>query len=138
MTATDRAYKNARRFRRQLTPPELLLWARLRRGPVRIRRQHPIGPYVLDFYFAAGKLAIEVDGQVHGIGDQPERDRQRETWLKDNGIDVVRIAASEVLADPDSAAQSIVAACLDRGKPLHHSAALSGPPPHGYAAGRST
>ena len=137
MTATNRAYKSARRFRRQLTPPELLLWARLKSGPVRIRRQHPIGPYVLDFYFAERKLAIEVDGQVHGHGDRPGRDGKRDAWLNKNGIDVLRIAAREVLADPDSVAGAIIDVCIASGKPLHHSASPSGPPPHGSAAGRS-
>lgn len=137
MTATDRAYKNARRLRRQLTPPELLLWARFKSGPVRIRRQHPTGLYVLDFYFAEGKLAIEVDGQVHAFGDQPDRDAKRDAWLNENGINVLRIAARDVMADPDSIANAIIDFCNGRGKPLHHSAALSGPPPHGCAAGRS-
>ena len=137
MAATDRAYKSARRFRRQLMPPELLLWARFKGGPIRIRRQHPVGPYVLDFYFAEGKLAIEVDGQIHGYGDRPARDAERDAWLSENGIEVIRIAAREVLADPDSVAGSIIDVCTARGKPLHHSAALSGPPPHGSAAGRS-
>jgi very-short-patch-repair endonuclease len=137
MTATDRAYKSARRFRRQLTPPELLLWARFKAGPVRMRRQHPIGRFVLDFYFAEGKLAIEVDGEIHAYGDRPGRDAERDAWLNNNGIEVLRIAAREVLADPDSVAGSVIDVCIARGKPLHRSAAPSGPPPHGFAAGRS-
>ena len=43
--ATDRAFKNARRLRREMSLPEKLLWVRLRSSTVRIRRQHPIDPY---------------------------------------------------------------------------------------------
>ena len=49
----------ARQLRRQMSLPEALLWRLLRRAPdgIAFRRQHPIGPYVLDFYCAARKLA---------------------------------------------------------------------------------
>ena len=137
MTATDRAYKAARRFRRELTPPELLLWARLKKCPLKFRRQHPIGPYVLDFYFAPGKLAIEVDGEVHGLAERMRRDMQRDDWLGTNGVRVLRIPSREILANPDAVADSIISICTHREGPLHHSASLSGPPPHGCAAGRS-
>ena len=56
MNATDKAYKNARRLRRELSLPEKLLWVRLRAAEVRFRRQHPVGRYVLDFYCPAAKL----------------------------------------------------------------------------------
>jgi very-short-patch-repair endonuclease len=74
MSATDRAYKAARRLRKNLSLPETLLWRRLRGAKVRIRKQHPIGPYVLDFYCPSAKLAIEVDGFAHDTGDRPRRD----------------------------------------------------------------
>ncbi len=90
--------------------PEVLLWVRLRRAPegVRFRRQHPIGPYVLDFYCAAAGLAIEVDGVAHDMGARPERDVVRAEWLRARGVRVVRIPAGEVLADPDGVAEAIV------------------------------
>ena len=77
MSATNKAYKNARRLRRELTLPEKLLWVRLRRSDLNFRRQHPIGHYVLDFYCPAAKLAIEVDGAAHDFGDRPARDDRR-------------------------------------------------------------
>ena len=67
-----------------MTPPELALWMRLRRrapGPPVFRRQHPFGPYVLDFYCAKAKLAVEADGQSHLMGDRPARDVRREAFL---------------------------------------------------------
>lgn len=133
MTASDKAYKNARKFRRELSLPEKLLWVRLRRTEVRFRRQHPLGPYVLDFYCPSSKLAIEVDGVAHDFGTRPERDEIRTEWLKTQGVEVLRIPAKDVLLDPDEAADAILRLC----QPLHHSATLSGPPPHASGAGRS-
>ncbi|MFL6728957.1 MAG: endonuclease domain-containing protein [Sphingomicrobium sp.] len=100
MSATDIAYKNARRLRRELSLPEKLLWIRLRGAEVRFRRQHPIGSYVLDFYCAAAKLAIEVDGAAHDHGDRPHRDDIRVDWLKRHGIEVLRIPAKEYWLTP--------------------------------------
>jgi len=60
------------------------------------RRQHPIGPYVLDFYCAKTRLAIEIDGMSHDIGDRPELDARRYAWLKAQGVTVIRIPAVEV------------------------------------------
>jgi very-short-patch-repair endonuclease len=134
VSASDKAYKNARRLRRELSLPEKLLWVRLRGAEVRFRRQHPMGPYVLDFYCPAAKLAIEVDGAAHDFGNRPKRDDLRAEWLKGHGIDVLRILAKDVLADPDAIADGLIRMCA---KPLHHSPAASGPPPHAFGAGRS-
>jgi very-short-patch-repair endonuclease len=129
VSATDRAYKNARRLRRELSLPEKLLWVRLRGAEVRFRRQHPLGPYVLDFYCPVASLAIEVDGAAHDFGDRPQRDDIRTKWLKSQGIDVLRIPAKDVLADPDEIADAVIRLCAGA-EPLHHSPAASGPPPH--------
>ena len=137
MSATDRAYKAARRLRKNLSLPEVLLWRRLQRAEVRIRKQHPIGPYVLDFYCPAAKLAIEVDGFAHDTGDRPERDEVRTEWLESQGLKVLRIPAKDVLADPDCVADALLRLCTSKRKPLHHSAAPSGPPPRACGAGRS-
>src|SRR5689334_11687413 len=102
MSATDRAYKAAKRQRRKMPLPEALLCQRLRRRPCNIgfRRQHPLGRYVLDFYCAAAKLAIEIDGIAHDMGDRPQRDEIRTAWLEAQGLQVLRIAARDVLRDP--------------------------------------
>ena len=135
MRAADKAYKNARQLRRDLSLPEKLLWVRLRGAEVRFRRQHPIGPYVLDFYCAAAKLAIEVDGTAHDFGNRPRRDEVRTEWLKHQGMEVLRIPAAEVLADPDAVADALIKMCV--AEPLHHPAGLDGPPPRTSGAGRS-
>ena len=119
---------DARRARRDMSLPEVLLWQRLRGSPqgISFRRQHPIGPYRADFYCAASRLVIEVDGAAHDMGDRPLRDAERTAHLEAEGYRVVRINASEVLRNADEAASSIVAYAR---RPLHHSASPSGPPP---------
>ena len=119
----------ARALRKQMSLPEALLWRLLRRAPngVAFRRQHPIGEYVLDFYCPAANLAIEVDGVAHDFGDRPQRDERRTKWLNDEGIEVVRIPAKDVLRDEDEVADALIRFCADRAKLLHQPAA--GPPP---------
>ena len=108
---TNNAYRSARKLRRQLSPPEVLLWARLRSVRPRIRRQHPIGPYVADFYCAAIRHVFEIDGQQHDFAARAERDLERQGWLEARGITVIRIAASDVLRDPDEVANAIYKLC---------------------------
>ncbi len=100
----------ARKLRRQMSPPEVRLWVRLRaHGPElpQFRRQHPLGMYVLDFYCHAARLVVEVDGIAHGMGDRPARDEQRDAWLTSRGLNVMRIGAGEVMRDPDTVADSL-------------------------------
>ena len=100
--ARQEAISSARQFRKQLTPPEALLWVALRRrglNGLKFRRQHPIGAYVLDFYCASARLAVEVDGMQHSTDEQATHDRARDVWLRANGIRVLRILASAVRDD---------------------------------------
>lgn len=91
------SYQRARAFRRQLTPPEARLWNRLkgdRLDGLGFRKQHPIGPCILDFHCAAAKLAVEVDGASHEMDEQAAHDGRRTVWLVGKGIRVIRIAAA--------------------------------------------
>jgi len=84
--------------------PEVLLWQRLRgRG---FRRQHPLGAFILDFYCARASLAIEVDGLQHD--STTEEDGRRDARLQGLGIRTLRVPASDVLRDPDAAAEHIL------------------------------
>ena len=96
--------------------PEVLLWQLLRHEPegVKFRRQHPIGDYCLDFYVAKLKLAIEIDGAAHDMGGRPERDVKRDTFLRDQGMEVVRIPAADVLRSPEDVAEMLVRYCRSR------------------------
>jgi very-short-patch-repair endonuclease len=120
----------ARRLRRSMSVPEVMLWTRLRLRPggFKFRRQHPAGNYVLDFFCGEARLAIEVDGIAHDMGERPMLDAAREQWLADKGVGLLRIAAADVSRDADAVIQAIVGACASRVNPLHHRL-RDGPPP---------
>ena len=96
-----RTIKRARKLRRVMTLPEVLLWTHLHDVPgIRFRKQHAAGDFVLDFFCARANLAIEVDGTAHDMGDRPARDATRDAWLLDMRIDTLRISAREVSISP--------------------------------------
>jgi very-short-patch-repair endonuclease len=130
--AKPRTTSHARKLRRQMPLPEVILWHWLRRRPggLKFRRQHPTGPYVLDFYCGDARLAIEIDGEAHSRGDAPAKDAVRDAWLARAGIETVRIPAREVLANLDGVLTHIAEHAIAR-LPLHHPAAPAGPPPRG-------
>lgn len=93
---------NARELRLTLTPAERLLWNELRDrqlGGLKFRRQHPVGPYVLDFYCATAKLGVEVDGEIHAA--LTEYDADRTAHMERYGYRVLRFTNEEVLAHPE-------------------------------------
>ncbi|MFT4076612.1 MAG: DUF559 domain-containing protein [Asticcacaulis sp.] len=113
----DSKIKTARRLRKDLTKPELWLWLRLKArtsGGIIFRNQHPLGPYILDFYCVKARLCIEVDGEIHTHDHQRERDLVRDQWLVGQGIHVHRIIARDLLADPDEAATGVLDLAIER------------------------
>lgn len=87
----------ARELRARGTRAEEVLWQELRSrrlGGLKFRRQHPIGPFVLDFCCVERRLAIEVDGGVHGTLE--ERDAERESLLVAAGFRVLRFSNDDV------------------------------------------
>jgi very-short-patch-repair endonuclease len=113
---SDHDYANARRLRKKLSLPEGLLWRELKRrqGGVKFRKQHPLGKIVLDFYCAEVKLAVEIDGISHDMGDRPELDEARDAFVRSQGIEVLRIPAKGVLASPTDVAEAIIGICRER------------------------
>jgi very-short-patch-repair endonuclease len=69
----------------------------MRPGGFKFRKQPPLGPYALDFYCRQAGLAIEVDGISHEMGDRPGRDKKRDDWLAQLGIETLRIPAREII-----------------------------------------
>ena len=120
--------KRARKLRRHLSLPEVMLLKALRQRPngLKFRSQFPIGPIVGDFACLSHRLIIEVDGEVHNRGDQPRRDAARDALLKEEGFDEMRISARDVLGNLDGVIAGIVARCDEVG-PLRQRSAL--PPP---------
>ena len=130
LKGTGKAYRRSRALRRELSLPEVLLWQALRRRSTgwKWRKQHPAGPFTLDFYCDAAKLCVEVDGEAHDRGDRPERDVRRDAWLADRGVETVRVPAAAVLRDLDAVVRGIAARALERA-PRHPRPAAGGPPP---------
>ena len=108
-------YELARSFRKALTPPEARLWLRLKgkSDGVHFRKQHPIGPYIVDFYCAGAKLVVEVEGLIHDVLDIAEKDEPRNIWLEAQGLELMRIPASEIMRDPDEVALGILSRALE-------------------------
>ena len=82
-----------KQLRSSLTPAEALLWKNLqhsRLGASKFRRQHSVGPYVLDFYCPASRLAVELDGQGHFDSTRSEYDVKRMRFLEQEGVRVLR------------------------------------------------
>jgi very-short-patch-repair endonuclease len=95
-------------MRKALTPPELQLWMVLKpRAPGRpaFRRQQPLGPYILDFYCAKAKVAVEVDGASHDV--RIAHDARRDAWLSSQGVEVMRFAARDAMDDVNAVADAI-------------------------------
>jgi very-short-patch-repair endonuclease len=130
MPPKRKTVEKARKLRRALSPPEIALWQWLRTKPqgLKFRRQHPAGPYVLDFYYASARLAIEVDGGSHDIAEQVAHDARRDAWLSAQGLTVLRIKATDVLGDLDAVTRLILDHCAC---PLHHSLRERSPSPSG-------
>jgi very-short-patch-repair endonuclease len=104
----------AREQRKDPTRAERVLWEALRRKQfgVRFRRQHPIGHFVLDFYCAKARLAVEVDGPLHD--EQEEYDRWRDEQLVKWGIEVLRVCDARVHKDLSGVLSEIEEALAQR------------------------
>lgn len=114
MRASILTQKRARALRRNLTQPEQMLWSLLRRNRTgrHFRRQHPLGPYILDFYCASARLCVELDGPVHGERVD-HHDARRDAWLAARGIRTLRFPVEAVALHP----AMVLAAIVDAAAP---------------------
>jgi very-short-patch-repair endonuclease len=99
----------ARYLRKRETRAEDILWMRLRDRKLmglKFRRQHPVGPFVLDFCCPTLRLAVELDGSVHD--GQADIDQQRTDLLTESGYTVVRFRNSEVESDMETVLATIL------------------------------
>ncbi len=95
----------ARKLRQDATDPEALMWACLRDRRMnkrKFRRQHPVAPYVLDFYCANLKLSVELDGGQHNTAEGKQHDKAREAFLRSQGIETLRFTNDEMMRHTDS------------------------------------
>ncbi len=98
MKVWDASVARAKSLRRKANPPEQTAWKALRKLRSRgypVRRQHPIGPYIVDFTIVAAKLVIEIDGTIHRLEEVQMRDNEREKNLNEMGWNVIRFSGDE-------------------------------------------
>jgi very-short-patch-repair endonuclease len=108
--AVKRIFDFARQNRQKQTQAEALLWRHLRNRQVigqKVRRQHPIGNFIADFYIHQFKLVIELDGDYHFRQDQREHDQGRSFELEELGIKILRFTNNEVIQDLNAVLETI-------------------------------
>lgn len=96
----EQKYHLARLLRSNSTDAEKVLWRAIRSRnflAIKFKRQHCIGPYVVDFYAAQYRLIVELDGGQHAINR--EKDDQRTKFLTERGYRVIRFWNNEILKD---------------------------------------
>lgn len=91
--------ERVKRLRREASISEELLWEQIRgrRLGFKFRRQHPMGPYVLDFYCAEARLCVEVDGEQHA--ERKAADARRDAWLREIGVETIRIPSLDLFEE---------------------------------------
>ena len=93
----EKMLANAKNLRRNMTKEERHLWYDfLKTYPEHIYKQRVFGPYIVDFYCAAAKLVIELDGSQHFDEEAKKHDSERTRYLESYGIQVLRIPNNEV------------------------------------------
>ena len=118
--------ERARNLRRETTPTERILWKHLRGrlfDGFRFCRQHPIGPFVVDFCCLSKRLVIELDGETHIGREQQDKDRSR--WLEARGCQILRFWNTEIFEDLDSVLEVVYLAC-QKGPPHPYPLSLQG------------
>ena len=88
-----------------MTDAERLLWPRLRRKQIKgvnFYRQKPLGNYIVDFYCPAANLVVEVDGGQHYTDEGKAKDCQRDDYLANLDLKVLRFSDTEVLKEIDA------------------------------------
>jgi very-short-patch-repair endonuclease len=103
-----------------MTRSEVVLWQAVRASRLdgyKTRRQHPFGPYVLDFFCTAARLAIEVDGAAHQNEQQAALDHGRDRYLLRHGVRTLRVTSAEVMGDLEGVLSTIRAWIAQSGCP---------------------
>ena len=100
--AKNETFENAKDMRKNQTEAEIALWEAVRSrrlAGLKIRRQHPVKQFILDFYCHEYLLGIEIDGSVHETDEAKEYDLNRTAELENLGITIIRFKNEEVLND---------------------------------------
>jgi very-short-patch-repair endonuclease len=108
------ALARRRSLRQHATNAEKLLWNRLRARQffgLKFRRQHPVGPYIVDFYCAVFRVAVELDGGQHFTLEGRAYDEKRTAYLASYGIRVLRFSNRELFEELDGVLDLLRRAC---------------------------
>ena len=114
---SEKKLRTARTLRGEMTPAEKALWEQVRGrkcGGFKIRRQQVVEGLFADFYCENAKLAIEIDGGVHGTSEQQEIDRHRDDVFQARGIKTIRFGNEEVLGNLSDVLDRIIGVCNKR------------------------
>lgn len=109
-------------LRHDSTPQEIILWSRLRNSQTgfRFRRQHSAGNYILDFYCAEKRIAVEIDGSQHFENETVEYDHKRTQFLESFGIRVLRFTNVDVNVNIEGVLMMIVSELQHTSLPKGH------------------
>jgi very-short-patch-repair endonuclease len=102
----------SRELRMHMTDAEKILWMKLRRKQLKgyqFYRQKIVGEYIVDFYCPGARLIVEVDGGQHYGPEERAKDRVRDEYLREQGLEVLRFSDREVLVERESVLEKIYA-----------------------------
>ena len=105
--------ERARTLRKSMSNAERKLWYALRLRQLdgaRFRRQHPMGPYIVDFVCLEKRPIVEVDGPQHAEEEHAARDERRDRWLNGEGYRVMRFQTIDVYRNLGGVVDTIWAA----------------------------
>ncbi|WP_035777317.1 endonuclease domain-containing protein [Butyrivibrio sp. AE3004] len=106
--STNPLKKNSQILRKEMTKEERHLWYDFLKGlNITIKRQKIVGNYILDFYCASKKVAIELDGSQHYSKEGKESDSERDKYLQEKGIMVLRYSNYEINMHWDAVCEDI-------------------------------
>lgn len=136
---TQSADERAAELRAGMTAVERILWSELRGGKIdgfKFRRQHPLGPYVADFFCFEAALVVEVDSDWHAHPDRRRHDAGRDDWMRKRNIETLRVFARSVTKERRAVVERIrevlrerAGASRSRRAPSCRQAAPEGGPP---------
>jgi len=105
----------AREMRSDPSPAETILWKLLRDrhlASLKFRRQHPIGPYIADYFCAAALVVVEADGESHLTS--VDRDNDRDQYFQGLGIQVLRFQNPLIFDEQDVVVEEVFRVCTQR------------------------
>jgi len=101
-----------------MTSAEATMWLHLRSSRLngrKFRRQHSVGPYIVDFYCPSGRLVLELDGATHDNPEAQQRDAERDRYFQSIGLRVIRVRSSDVIRNTEGVLAYVAQAIEDQG-----------------------